>query len=659
MTAFIILGVIIVALVAIGIYYRNELIQSLSSIGIPVGIKVPQEFQEISQHVEGCVYAISEDGIRLLGSQGGYISIPEDDIPAGPANPFSNKLLVFPNGDMEVPYWFYYTANNIPKDAAPSLSSMEKNLASYIDDNLDECIDNFSDFPRFKITPRVHKTTVTINKDSVSVDVSYPITAKLEDKEYTFKDFKIEVDAALGKLYSMALQIQDSENQDYFLEERSYDVLVLYDEIPLSETDFSCSPRVWSKTKVTEDVKRFLSYNIPAIKIKGTDYDLLPGRKYFEWDALETSYPGTSVNLLFSPSWPFYLEVFPAEGDVLKGDTMIKKGTGKAMSYLSSFFCLNQYHFIYDIKHPVLFVIHDDKSFGGAGLDFNFATQVVIDNNQPRENRAADLELPEDTTNEICKYPSTRITVNVLRPSVGSEYVVVPGADVSYKCITTLCPIGKTGSDGSITANFPACINGAVIANMDGFHQGKTILSTNEPASTSVILEPYYDLKVDVRILPALRAPYVGEKVVFNFVNKEAGYSTSFSYPDDSKLTLIAGEYQVSSFVVEDSPFDITIQGREIESCVKAPSGVLGIFGVEEEKCSTVNIPPTKLQSVIKGGANFNFKVSRAELASSSKIVLYTVADKTPTTYDELTDVYSGLADNSQKPYFVYPRFER
>ncbi len=660
-TSFIILGVIIVALVAISIYYRDYLMESLSSIGIISGVKVPQEFQEIDLYVEGCVDYISEDGIRLLGSQGGYISILEDSIPAGPANLFSNRLSIFPNGKMEVPYWFYVAANNIPRNAAPSISSMENGLASYIDSNLDDCIDNFSDFPLFKVSQKDHKTSVKIKKDSVDVDVSFPMHAEFGESEYNFKNFKVEVPAALGKLYSMSLQIQDSESDSYYLEDKTYDILVLYDEIPLSETDFSCSPRVWSKAKVIQDFKKFLSYNVQAIKVKGTDYDILPGRKYFEWSALETSYPDTSVNFMYSDSWPIYLDVVPSQGDVLKGDSYLKKDAGKALSYLSSFFCINQYNFVYDIKHPVLIILHDDNSFGGQGLDFQFATMVVIDNNQPRENKAVDLGISDDVaTNEICKYANTRITINVLRPSIGKEYVTVSGADVSYKCITTLCGMGKTGSDGSITANFPTCLNGAVIATKDGFHQGKTILSTNEPASTSVVLEPYYDLNVNVRILsPGIRSPLATEKVVFNLFNKDAGYSTSFVYPDDKKLKLIAGDYEITSYVIDDSPFEIAIQGKEVEHCTKVPQGILGIFGVEEEKCSSVNIPPTTLKTVVKGGANFKFTAGRDDLASASRVTLYTVAGKTPSTYDELADIYSTIESNAQKSYFIYPGFER
>jgi hypothetical protein len=660
-TAFIILGVVIVILVAMGIYYRGYIVQSLSSLGIVSGVKVPAAFQEVNSYVETCIKDVSEDGIRLLGSQAGYLSIPDDNIPAGPANPFSNRLVIFNGGNMEVPYWYYIAANNIPVNAAPSVSSMETNLGDYIDSNLDNCLANFSGFDKFKITPMAHKTSVTIEKDVVIVDVSFPINAKLDQSEYNFKKFTLDIDAALGKLYSMALQIQDSENTDYFLEDKTYDVLVLNEEIPLSETDFSCSPKVWSKAKVSTDLKRLLSYNIPNIKVKGTEYDLADGHKYFEWSALETSYSGTRANLMYSQSWPLYMDVVPSKGDLLEGDSFIKNtGASEAMAYVSSFFCINQYHFIYDIKYPVLIILHDDESFTNSGLDFQFATQVVIDNNQPRENNATDLNLPDDTTNEICKYASARTTVSVLRPSIGKEYVPVPDADVSYKCITTICPIGKTGKDGSVTANFPACINGAAIAKKDGFHEGKTIFSTNEPSSTSVVLEPYYELNVDVRVLsPAPRSLYANEKVIFNFINKELGYSTSISYPETKKVTIIAGKYDVTSYIIEENSFEVTIQGKEIESCNKVPSGILGVFGVEEEKCSTVKLPATKLKTIVKGGANFQFDVARSDLGSASKVLLYTVADKAVSNTEDLADVYSGISTNAQKSFFVYPRFER
>lgn len=658
-TLFVILGVTVVVLAALVLYYRDYVSSSLSSIGIPVGMKVPGEFQEVGFYVEDCVHSISEDGIRLLGSQGGYISIPNDPLPAGPANPFSNRLLVFPNADLEVPYWFYFTANNIPKNVPPSVTFMEKSLASYIDSNLDSCISNFSDFSRFKISSSYHKTSVKINKDSVDIDLSYPINIKLGNNEYNFNEFKFSSDAALGKLYSMALQIHNSESNNYYLEDKTFDVLALYDEIPLSETDFSCSPKVWSKSKVASDLKRFLSYNIPPIKVKGAGTSV-PTNKYFEWNSLESSYPSTNVNFVYSESWPFYFDVVPSEGDLLKGDSFIKRSGNKALSYISSLFCLNQYHFIYDIRHPVLVMLHDDNSFNGRGLDFQYATLVVIDNNQPRENKALDLDLPDDVTNEVCNYGSSKITVNVLKPSKDNALLPIPGADVSYKCITNLCGMGVTDREGSLTSNFPPCVNGFVIAGKEGFSEGKVSLSTNEPGSISVILEPYYVVDLDVKVLsPSVRTPLSTEKIIFSFVNTESDYSTSFTYPEDKNVTLVVGDYEVSSYVIEESPFDITIPGRDIEHCDKVPKGVLGIFGVEEERCFTVKTPPSTLKTLVKGGVNFNFTVSRSDLSSSSKLVVYTVADKSPSSYEDIANIYSTIDGNINKPYFIYPRFEK
>lgn len=656
-TTFIILGIILVIAIFSIYKAKDYIIKTQWELERQRTATVPSQAQDIKIYIDSCIKEIAEEGVIIMGMQGGYINLPEDPIPATPANPFSNTLSIFQRGNLRVAYWYYKTANGIDKSQLPTVEQMENELASYINENLDSCINSFRDFPTYNISAATPTTQAEIEDDEIFLTVTYPIRMEYKDFGFEFDKFYEKIEVPLGELYDISKQIFEQENQDYYLEEKTIDMMVLYDEIPFSGTEFECGTKIWSKTNVIKGFKEVISKNVPFIQIKGTDYTLAePSHSYFEWNALDKEYKDVTINTLYSTSWPFYLEVYPSDGDLLQSDVLTSEIQDSVMKFLTSLFCINNYNFVYDVKYPLIFILEKEEYI------FQFATQVVIDNNQPRENKLGILDLP-DEEKTICKNPTTKTTISVSKIEADESLTPLENADVSFKCITTVCGVGSTDKKGETTTLLTPCLNSMLSAAKEGFHPSKIFISTNEESSVSILLEPYYSKEFEVKVIDKstglVREPRPTEQIIFQLENTDADYSTTIAYPsEEKKIKLIPGDYKVKSHLIENSTWGIIIAEKQIRTCVEVPKGILGVFGATEEKCTEATIPSITLEQAITGGAEFDWNIDRSLLASDNKLILYTVFDTFPTTYDDLTDVYEKITDNAKSTAFMLPGFE-
>ena len=638
-TPFVAIGLIIVALVGLFLIYGDQ----LSKVQILEDIVIPEEVQVINNAVDECIKIVSSEALNLAGSQGGYVYVNQEGF-ISPVDPFTNNLAF---GNSQIPYWFYVSDNNIRKEQVPSKTQMKSQLENYIKINLKNCLGNFTKFEGYEVMQGEIDTEVNIGINSVNVVVNWPLNIKYRERNYRLEKFSQDFDVPLGKLYDLALRIYNDENKNYFLEEKTIDMLVVYDEIPYSETNFNCGIKIWTRTNVENSLRKVISQNIPAIKIKGTNYDNVD--KYFEWDAIKTR-ENLDINLMYLQDWPLQMDVFPRDGEILKSDQVI--GNDEVTRLLGSLFCINNYHFIYDIKYPVMIVLSRD------GYIFQFATMVVIDNNLPRENRQ--VRDFSSTEGKICEAKVTPIRVNVNAYDNNGNIYPVSNVNIKYRCSTTECEIGESKD---LILQFPACLNGEVIAEKDGYHFDKKTISTNKEGSVALNLEPLYELDYDIVLIKKLtrvESTPKKEQVLFNFVNEEKDYSTSVAWQEeDRKIKLIPGKYKVESYILDEAGVKVKIEGKKIERCVDVPKPILGLlFGVTDKKCIEEEIPETEIEQVLTGGANFEFEVTRNDLVNNKKITLYTLIDKKPASYDDIQDIYDGL-DRRDLTAFIYPRLEK
>jgi hypothetical protein len=322
-----------------------------------------------------------------------------------------------------------------------------------------------------------------------------------------------------------------------------------------------------------------------------------------------------------------------------------------------SLFCLNNYHFVYDIKYPVLITVSDDKG------SFQFATQVIMNHNQARENRfIVDQDYSSDSI--ICKNKLTDMTIYVLTYDAVGNMVPLRNASISFNCFTSTCDIGKTKmqSNGEIylKEKFPQCMNGFVIAEKEGYSKEKTMISSNVEATLSIILEPIYEKNLDVKLIKDGNLLALGDKeqVMITFESKDRDYSTSVVYPDMRTIKLSAGDYYVKVYTMYQNENGIKIGDQVIPYCYDKPKGgIFGLIGMTDKECTETTILGTILDQIVAGGAEFDFSVNRQDLVNSNTLVVYSPFEKIPTTFTELNSIYKNILDNSKNKNVRLPEF--
>ncbi len=637
-TFYVVMGIFVFSMIVIIIAFRNQVFRSAWDIEHVRSLEIPEKARSVQKIILDCIGEISEEGVARLSSQGGYIILPEDISPQSAGNRFSNSLQVLPKSDVRVAYWSYSAANNVQKNAVPTIESMENDLASYVDNNLARCISNLTAYENYEITAGQISTTAEIEENRIKYTVNFPIHISFDDFEFNFPVFYYEQNHNLGSLYNKANEILRSLDSNTFIEEKTLDALSVYKSIPFSGTDTSCTPRIWLKPNVESEIKKALGLNIPFIRVGGTSFT--GSNRYFIIDALSGRNSNLKVKFDYLENWPFFMDVHPSDGIVLKTEPILPRNV-KELAYVSSLLCVTDYRFIYDLKFPVLVTLQDTES----GNTFQFAYLAVIDNNQAKENTRA--ENIEPNTNLICSSLGTEQTVSVVEGTTG--FAPSQNAKVLFKCVNALCDIGNTGNSvpkGTLKALFPQCINGFVLAEKEGYVSSKEQVDTVESGSQfTVSLQKLKELGIKIVLLENgfERNPTENEAVTITLTNDDSEYSTLIT-SDDRMIQLVPGRYRLTSLVIASSDEGFEIPGREITRCVKVPvTGITGIFGAEEEKCFSTSTESITLQSVIVGGSEQEFTIPPEGLYESSDITFYVPVSGIPSTPEQLSGVVESI----------------
>jgi hypothetical protein len=640
-TVFVIIGIVIVAAaVTVFIYQRNVQENKLDSAKAAASA-IPPRALIVKDFIDGCVSEVAREGVFILGERAGYIDVPEDGLSGSNVNFFSNNLEIFSGSGVKIPYWWYESASTIDKTQVPSLEDMAMSLEKYIDSNVGDCIDlKFfeSNGYRFRTAPFVSEVEILDNV--AAVKANYELYMEIEDFEFEFNVFYVEVEVPLGELYKAAVNIYNYEAREMFLENKTIDYLIVYDELPYSGVDFDCSPRIWTKTKVVQDFKEILNNNIPVYKVKGTKYER--SEKYYEINALKGR-KSFNVNFHYSEDWPLYIDFLGEDSELLRGQAYTTDD--KLGGFITSLFCLNNYHFVYDIKYPVLIELSKDD------FVFQYPMMVVIDNNQARKN-IAEIDYSDQLDSFLCDKTQQDIIVYTLGRGIDGELKQVD-AEVSYKCSTSSCDVGNTFIDKPLTAAFPQCVNGFVFSSKEGYHRGKEMLTTVEPTTISIVMDELKEVEVEIMALDngVERSLAEGEIAFLSMENSEEEYSVSVDSKNSEKVKLIPGNYFVKAYLMAESKIGFKFPEQEIENCFDVPSGgVLGLFGGTDRKCVKSTIEATELDSIITGRDEFTWYVNGDELYNADKIVFYINKYKNPRNVQEMTEIFSKNKKEARKP---------
>ena len=579
--------------------------------------QLPGQVRGVEDYFSSCVSNIINDATVIAGEQAGYVELPEL-VPASDYAPFSSQFFFMGSS---VPYWFYMSGNGIQKEQVPSLSVVQGQIADYVKANIGSCsFDQFIEQGYEISTEEIKNVKVNVLDHYITAEIDYPINVKIGDISKRIETHKTSTLTEFGKLYSDAKKIYDDEKTGNFLEAYSMDALTL--NAPTTDVVLSCAPLAWSELQVENDVKKSLEANIQTLKVKGSYYNLR-NDKYFVHDVGQDI--SEQVNFLYFSDWPYVLEVWPSQDGVMKADPI---GLQEGLGILG--FCYVPYHFVYSLRYPVMIQL-----ISGGEL-FQFPVVVIIDRNKAK--KADVLETPDQLEAEMCKNKLQEVTVTTLNSNL--EPI---NATIHFKCHNVICSIGSTriSDGGSLTANFPQCVNGFIVASSEGYKTTKYEVSTNEPAIVSIVVPKIYELNAN--LLAGNSVLGINDSAIINFISDD--YSYSLYWPVQKSIRLAEGSYNVTAFIFKQG--NIILEAQTTRQCTKVPAaGILGIVGIQSENCFDLNVPQQTLTQVVSGGGRANIIVTDDDLKASRTVNVAIPQVAMPKTLVDLQNAYNIIDDS-------------
>lgn len=607
---FIIVGIVIVAGV-IGYYLISG---NVSSDDIPIEVK------PVFSYYESCISDSSRTALSLAGSQGGRIETGEY-IPGSEYAPFSNQLNFL---GTSVPYWFYVSGNGLVKENIPSKSEIESEMADFISRELESCSFGNFGFENYDVEVDKEKiqTRVTINEDSITVKVITDLSVKKGEVSATKKNFEIQIPSKFGTFYNSAKEVYSLQLKDAFLENYAEDVLRLY--APVDGVEIQCNPKIFKTNDIFNDLKSGLEANIGKIKLDGNYYSLNEKTdKYFVYDGVSSN---ENVQFLYSRAWPTKIEIF---GEGVNSELITAQAVGNQEGLGVMGFCYVPYHYVYDLSFPVMIQFFDNEEL------FQFPVVVVLDNNLPRNSLLA-LENTEsyDDGFDLCQYPSQDLEVNLYDTNLNKV-----DARVAFECFNQRCDLGES-KNGILKAKIPSCYNGYLKFNSESFEDKKIELSSNSENFKEVILYKKYPVKISVDV--GGRILNGNSIVVFK---RDDGKTISAVVPDADEIELSEGYYSVSAYVYSNSSINIPTSKKTI--CENVPqSGFGGLIGLTNEQCFDVEIPATKLESVLVAGGKVDSFLLRSDL-ETGRLKISTKSFGLPKSIEELQNNFAAFEEET------------
>ena len=584
-TIFIIIAILIVAGVIAYLFLRTSLIKT----------PIPAALEPVYTTFLACLEEDTSIGVSILQSQGGYIFLPEFE-PGSQYMPFSSQLNFFGN---PIPYWYYISGNNIQKEQVPTKSDMEQQLGTFIEDRINNC--NFNSYYEqgfeISLAEPAAKTTIKDNKVEINLDANLNIAK--ENETVLVKNHKIEVASNLGSLYDSAKKVYDEQQKSLFLEEYAIDTLRLY--VPVDGVEITCGPLIWNANEIFDELQNAIEANTLALNTKASTND------YFIVDVPVKE----EVRFLNSKNWPYSFEVTPSEGDFLIANPV---GNQPGLGIIG--FCYVPYHFVYSVKYPVLVQVYSGDEI------FQFPLAVIIQDNNPIQSLNASAV--EGIVPELCQYKNTEIEIKVR-----DKREAPVKANISYECLENKCAIGESSASGILQENFPQCVNGYVSAKADGFKDSRYLFSTVSPGSLTVIMDKLYDKNIQLK----LGGVNYNRDAVIYFISDDS--TKTILYPEQRFVELAEGQYEVQVYIYRNS--SISIGETTTEQCMEiSKPGVLGIFGLKEEKCFEIKVPEQIISQALTGGGKQKYYVLESELINPGVIEINAESLPVPETIEQL-----------------------
>jgi hypothetical protein len=594
-TIFIILGLILLISLAVTIYFFSVQDKKFDVHRA----KLPEDIRPVYDMVSDCAKIALKQGLIIQGLQSGYVTVPAF-VTSNPESFISGD----PFNTIIIPYWYYRGENLVP-----GVPLMQRQLGNFVRDQILDCVDLKAFEPKLEVKefglPEV--SVVFADKDTVA-EVKWLLEIKTPERTTVISDYFAVQNIRYNEMYDLAFRILEEENKQQWLEKLTIDFLSGDKDIPTGGMEISCRQKKWDLEKVQARLKEILFYTIPMVRIKNTpQLKPLAERGVYEdlkkWNKQEQEklLAGITDDLKIPKDIPedvyeinkmvFDVNIPPTDlkasfiydGSKLmmnakpRDGRWLKSKVVKEAKMLIPFFCINQWHFTYDIIYPVKLVIKDENAFDGEGYVFQMAFPVIIKDNFPERKNFGIRQFDfVDLGEGFCEEKGEElIEVNVYSFEPGFPVAVeLEDAEVVVQCVSLECSLGKTKIQYNGRINLidyipDGCGNPRIIAKKEGYLD-KGVWLTGNKAEISLV--PLKKLVPEFVIMPYL-APTGSwqvdqnrfklednEKIVFSMKLKEENFEQYFVFPDDEKIefALKDAEYELEAYLLKN---DILIGG--------------------------------------------------------------------------------------------------
>lgn len=196
-TIFIIIAVLLV--VSVGIVFVVKNYSKTNVVTPPVGT------ENVGDFVTNCLKLTSENGLILIGRQGGYYTGSSSNI-AYSGND-SEELQYFTElGSINIPYYWDGTSSS----NMPTITTIQNELSNYVKSNISQCLDDFSVFKQkgFEVqTPGTMEVSAKILDDKVVVFLDYSVTITKADFTQKKTVYSVDVPTRLKFFYENTYEI--------------------------------------------------------------------------------------------------------------------------------------------------------------------------------------------------------------------------------------------------------------------------------------------------------------------------------------------------------------------------------------------------------------------------------------------------------------------
>lgn len=605
------------------------------------GSPLTTEQGQITRFVEACLAASAQDVFVRIGEQGGYVNPIRDGIPSLPGASTEGPAFEAFSG-ITVPYWSYMSSPNDcqecvhasqqPPLEGTSFPAIEYQAATEIQLMTLQCLDDFTDFAgQYTVTPLNEPlVSVVFGESDIAIALDYSLRVQGAGGESMLERFQTSLDIPLRRLYEAADDIRRQADSSGYFEGRALEEITLAsvdDGAPIPPPqgglDIGYDPGpFWTKVAVEplvfETVERgtlmtqlFGSRDADFIATGNPAHDNLYLQYYIFTDR---DYNDVQANFLYFTDWGGYVNINPSRGQLIRPEVM-----SSGIPFIPN---VKRMDFQYDVSYPVLVQLRAQTRTDE--FLFQFPIEVNLRRNNPTKFTpvSAVPELQDICDPESANGPPVLVTTQ-------DQDANPLAANVRFECVNAACPFGET-SGGALRAQLPACLQGVIIAEREGYLTAETLVDATgtAPITAEITLQKlttmevqlvglqlvkesvsFFDLDFGLNpttnplsALPAsvdreYRWVYSGEQVAIT-ANQTAiveiepqgfGESQFIVVPAQdmgrTTMDLAPGEYAVRVFIIENLDGPKELKGEEIcgggfagigQSCETIPDVTLG-----------------------------------------------------------------------------------